>query len=71
MVSRIWQIYSEIKMKKIYIFITLPLPHSFGPGMFALNSHSYNPLFEKILDPPLKFHIRVIFYWYLYLPVCV
>ena len=32
-----------------------PLPHSFGPGMFALNSHTYNPLFEKILDPPLKF----------------
>ena len=65
-------------MKKIYIFkhnpnpnAPPPLPHSFGPGMFALNSHSYNPLFEKILDPPLKFHIRVIFYWYLYLPVCV
>ena len=22
--------------------------------MFALNSHTYSPLFEKILDPPLK-----------------
>ena len=30
-----------------------PLPHSFGPGMFALNSHTYNPLFKKILDPLL------------------
>ena len=44
-------------MKKIYIFKhypppPLPLPHSFGPGTFALHSH-YNPLFEKILDPPL------------------
>ena len=25
----------------------LPLPHSFGPGTFALNSHTHNPLFEK------------------------
>ena len=46
-------------MKKIYIFkhylpppAPFPLPHSFGPGTFALHSH-YNPLFEKILDPPL------------------
>ena len=31
-----------------------PLPHSFGPGVFALNSHTYNPLFEKILYPPLR-----------------
>ena len=30
-----------------------PLPHSFGPGMFALNFHTYNPLFKKILDPLL------------------
>ena len=30
-----------------------PLPHSIGPGTFALISHTYNPLFEKILDPPL------------------
>ena len=30
-----------------------PLPHSFGPGTFALNSRTFNPLFEKILDPPL------------------
>ena len=59
LVSQIWQIYtSEVKLKKIYIFKhytpppPLPLPHSFGPGTFALHSH-YNPLFEKILDPPL------------------
>ena len=40
-------------MTKIYIFKHYPplsLPHSFGPGTFALNSHTYNPLFEKILD---------------------
>ena len=44
-------------MKKIYIFkhnpnpnAPPPLPHSFGPGMFALNSHTYNCLFEKILN---------------------
>ena len=43
-------------MSKIYIFKHFPptpLPHSPGPGTFALNSHTYNPLFEKILDPPL------------------
>ena len=43
-------------MTKIYIFKHYPplsLPHSFGPGTFALNSHTYNPLFEKILDQPL------------------
>ena len=41
-------------MKQIYIFkhnpnpnAPPPLPHSFGPGIFALNSHTYNPLFEK------------------------
>ena len=52
-------------MKKIYIFkhnpnpnLNLsPFPHSFGPGTFALNSHTYKPLFEKILDPPLSFII--------------
>ena len=55
MVSQIYT--SEIKIKKIYIFkhnpnpnATPPLPHSFGPGIFALNSHTYNRLFEKILD---------------------
>ena len=47
-------------MKKIYIFKhnpnpnALPLPHSFAPGTFAMNSHSYNPLFQKILDAPLQ-----------------
>ena len=43
-------------MSKIYIFKHyLPplLPHSVGPGTFALNSNTYNPLFEKILDPPI------------------
>ena len=50
-----------------------PLPHSFGPGMFVSNSHTCNPLFEKILDrldPPLQTlcfgiesaHIRVNFF---------
>ena len=44
-------------MKKIYIFKhDLPShPHSFCSGTFALNSHTYNPLFEKIVDPPLDF----------------
>ena len=45
-------------MKKIYIFKhplpSPPLPHSFGSGTFALNSHTYNPLFEEIVDPPLN-----------------
>ena len=54
---------SEIQNKtEIYIFRRNPnsnrsptrhLFHSFGPGTFALNSHTYNPLFGKILDPPL------------------
>ena len=43
-------------MSKIYVFKhyppTPPAPF-LGPGMFALNSHTYNSLFEKILDPPL------------------
>ena len=50
-------------MKKIYIFKhypppphSPPLPHSFSPGTFALKSHTYNPLFEKTLDPPLDFY---------------
>ena len=44
-------------MKEIYIYKHYPpLPHSFGPGTFALKSHTYNPLFEKILDPPLDFY---------------
>ena len=43
-------------MKKIYIFKhDLPsLPHSFGSGTFALNSLTYNPFFEKIVNPPLN-----------------
>ena len=41
-------------MKKIYIFKHYPpLPHSVGTGTFAFKSHTYNPLFEKIVDPPL------------------
>lgn len=52
---------SEIQMKKSTysdITLTLTLPpshfsHSFGPGTFALNSHTYKPLFEKVVDPPL------------------
>ena len=63
-VSHIWQIYtSEIKMKKIYISKHYPpflLPHSFGPGMFALNSHTYNPLFDEILDQSLKVFFLVV-----------
>ena len=44
-------------MKKIYIFKHYPpLPHSFGPGTFALKSHTYKPLFEKMVDPPLDFY---------------
>ena len=41
----------------------LPLPHSFGPGTFALHSH-YNPLFEKILDPPLEGYLSWIKIWF-------
>ena len=46
---------SEGKMKKIYITLTLtlPLPHFLGPGTFALNSHTYNLIFQKVLDQPL------------------
>ena len=55
-------------MKKIYLPIqTLspppppppppPLPHSFGPGTFALNCHTYNPLVEKIVHPPLTYQM--------------
>ena len=43
-------------MSKIYLFKHYPPtpPSPFlGPGTFALNSHTYNLLFEKILDPPL------------------
>ena len=32
-----------------------PLPHFLGFGTFALNSQNYNPLFGKILDPPLQY----------------
>ena len=39
----------------------LPLPLFFGPGTFAMNSHSYNPLFKKILDPPLELHSLELF----------
>ena len=50
-------------MTKIYVFKHYPSrpspppppPHSFGLMTLALNSsHTYNPLFEKILDPPLQ-----------------
>ena len=44
-------------MSKIYVFKhyppTPPPPPFLGPGRFALNSHTYYPVFEKILDPPL------------------
>ena len=37
------------------ITLTLPtLPHSLCLGTFAFNSQTYNPLFEKILYPPLE-----------------
>ena len=44
-------------MSKIYVFKHYPPPPPppppfLGCGTFALNSHTYNPLFEKILDPP-------------------
>ena len=43
-------------MSKNYVFDhylpTTPSPIP-GPGTFALNSHTYIPLFQKILDPPL------------------
>ena len=55
--SQIRQIYtSSIKMPKIYVFKhypPTPPPPFPGPGTFALNSHTYNTLFEIILDPPL------------------
>ena len=35
------------------ITLQLPLPHFLGSRTFALNSRTYNPLFEKMLDPPL------------------
>ena len=43
-------------MSKIYVFKHYPPtpPSPFlGLETFALNSHTYNPVFEKILDPPL------------------
>ena len=43
-------------MSKIYVFKhypPTPTPPFLGPGTFALNSRTYNPLFEKILEPPL------------------
>ena len=43
-------------MLKIYVFKHYPPtpPSPFlGPETFALSSRTYNPLFEKILDPPL------------------
>ena len=59
--DEIW-IVPQISLKKkstysdITLTLTLPpshLSHSFGPGTFALNSDTYKPLFEKIVDPPL------------------
>ena len=63
--DEIW-IVPQIPLKskwKIYIFrhnlnSNLPPPptylsHSFGPGTFALNSHTYKRRFEKIVDLPL------------------
>ena len=50
-VSQIRQIYtSEIKMTKNYVFKHYPpppLPHSFVPGTFALNSRTFNPSLKK------------------------
>ena len=56
-VDEIWWIVPQISLKSKWK--TLPptpphFSHSFGPGTFALSSHTYNPLFEKILDPPLE-----------------
>ena len=40
------------------LFPSFPFPSSLSLGTFALNSQNYyNPLFEKILDPPLIFHL--------------
>ena len=39
-------------MSKLYVFKHYP-PTTHFPVPLALNSHTYSPLFEKILDPPL------------------
>ena len=60
-------------MKEIYIFKhyppSLPLPHSFSPGTFALHSH-YNPLFGKTPGsaPGLSFSSRAFLLGTLVLP---
>ena len=44
-------------MSKIYVFKhypPTPPPPFLGPGTFAPNSHTYSPLFEKILDLRLQ-----------------
>ena len=58
-VSHIWQIHTILKWKWTkwtYSNITLTPSAFLRPGTFALNSHTYNPLFEKIVDPPLFIH---------------
>ena len=55
-------------MSKIYVFKHCPPtpPSPFlGPRTFALNSHTYNPLFEKILDPPLRPGIILVLIQYI------
>ena len=41
-------------------FPSFPFPSSLSLGTFALNSQNYNPLFEKILDTPLRSYRRFI-----------
>ena len=41
-------------------FPSFPFPSSLSLGTFTLNSQNYNPLFEKILDTPLRSYRRFI-----------
>ena len=41
-------------------FPSFPFPSSLSFGTFALNSQNYNPLFEKMLDTPLRSYRRFI-----------
>ena len=55
-------------MKKMYIFkhnpYPLPLPHSLGLRTFALNSQTYNPLFEKKNPGSASDNDDILFYFF-------